>query len=528
MKIAQRLRTLLAPRSAPTARRFRPRLETLTDRIAPAVTAAVNGGVLTVQATGAAADDEMTVLPLDFPGRFRVTGTGGTVVNGTANGTLDALGVNSIRFDLGDGDDLVTMDNILLPGGITFRGGNGANFFALRTSRIGGSVSVTHQNNDADTDVTGILSTTVNGNVIVSNGTGAASGTFLGASIQGNLSYTTPGSGTDTVLATGLNVGGNITLALGDGANSFTGETLPVEAGGRFRYTGGAGVDVVALRSDTTFGASATISLGEGANNIGFSGDMGLFVGSRLRVTAGAGNDVISLVPTGARVTKAASFSLGDGNNIFLTNDFRMGSLSLITGGGNDTATLDDLIVVGAANLNLGPGTNTVELASTGASTAASSVGGAFTLSSGVGADTIRVGVNFPFHVVGAARFTTGTAAGVNGNDLVFISRSLFASGLAIVTGSGNDVVQLALLGSIGVAGRLGVNGGAGNDDVSVGTFNDAARAVRVTAVPSFVGGGGDADILRLFGQGNLLGPPGVNVLPTGPALTAAGWEGIA
>jgi hypothetical protein len=536
MNLAQRFRFLFGVRK-PLARRCRPQLEGLTERITPAVTASVIAGVLTVkpETPTDANDDVLSVTPVaGFAGRFTLAAVNGTFVNGTPFGTFDAVGVTSMKVDLGEGNDSLEAKNLVLTGGISFRGGNGSNTFTLEDSLIGGGVSVTNLTNTSGSDNTTILNSTINGSVAVNGGLGATSGFFNNAFILGNLNYTTASStmnpGDDSIDGSGLIVGGNITVALANGENEFKANTIPVETGGGFTYTGGAGGDRVDFTAGASIGTFATINLGEGENFMtGQAYDV--FVGTKLTVTAGAGNDFFALTSaTLSRVKGAVVFNLGNGVNSVVTSRLQVGSLGVNAGTGNDTGTFNNLTVAGAASLNFGAGTNTIKLSSTGSSTAPSVIGGALTLTTGAGADLLQIGVNNAFRVGGAAKFTVGTTAAGNGNDSVQINNALFASSLSIVGGAGNDGLHIGDAASVGIAGKLTVNANAGNDQLFLGTFNDPSKVVRLLVVPVLIGGAGAGDIVKMFPQangGNVQGPPGVTVFPTGPALLAAGWEGI-
>jgi len=56
---------------------------------------------------------------------------------------------------------------------------------------------------------------------------------------------------------------------------------------------------------------------------------------------------------------------------------------------------------------------------------------------------------------------------------------------------------------------------------------DDPSKVVRLLVVPALNGGAGTGDLVYMFAQGNVQGPPGVVVHPTGPSLVTAGWEGF-
>jgi hypothetical protein len=364
---------------------------------------------------------------------------------------------------------------------------------------------------------------------------GGASLSFSDTRILGNLKYTTPSNalipGDDSLSMDGLRVGGSVTLAVANGDNSFVGANTLSEVGGSFTYTGGTGIDNVDFSAGAIVGTSATIGLGESTNRFRVITNNGLFVGTKLTVTGGAGNDTVEFdSTTPSRISGAGSFNLGNGINSFRTTALSVGTLGLIAGSGNDTGTFDNLNVVGAATLNFGSGTNTFNLASAPASVGPSRIGGALTVTTGTGADTIQLGVDEVVRVGGAAKFTLGTNVLGNGIDTVQISNAQFASTLGIVTGAGADGVSIGTLFSVGIAGKLSVNLNAGDDQLTLGkvaTFCDPAKIVRLLVAPTLSGGTGTGDIIRIFTEGFVEGPPSVVVHPTGPSLTAAGWETV-
>jgi hypothetical protein len=441
----------------------------------------------------------------------------------------------SLGLTTGTGDDTITLDNLAIAGGLSFVGGDGANTFQLDNSIVG-SVNIKNLTNTTGTDFTVIQSSTINGGFTMNGGLGDTITQFNSVYILGSLMYTALSSdsilGDDSITAQGLYVGGNINLALAKGENEFKSAQDTVEAGGSFTYTGGAGTDKLFFDAGAIIGTFASITLGDGANLLAAQFSIGLFVGTYLNVTAGAGGDFVALTSSNlSRVKGNASFNLGSGNNTFMALNLQAGSLGLVTGAANDTVTVDNMTVIGAATFNVGAGVNTVKLASSTASSTASSIGGSLTVNAGIGADTIRVGSNDVVRVGGVAKFTLGTTAVGNDADSLQINTAIFASALNIVTGSGSDVIAIAQLASVSVAGKLNVNANAGDDQLFLGVFSDANKTLRLLMVPTLIGGAGAADIVRIFGLGSIQGPPSppnASVLPTGPGLLAAGWEGIA
>ncbi len=90
-----------------------------------AVTTSLVGGILTV--TGDAANDDIAIVGTSNPGELTVTGRDGTLVNGVPDGSTTIPGVSSdLRINLGDGANVLAIDNAYINGAITITSGAGA------------------------------------------------------------------------------------------------------------------------------------------------------------------------------------------------------------------------------------------------------------------------------------------------------------------------------------------------------------------------------------------------------------------
>jgi uncharacterized protein GlcG (DUF336 family) len=134
--------------SFPSLPFVRPRVEQLESRIAPAVTAALGGGILTV--LGTPANDNIQIS-------LRNGGTQIAVLSGGAPvGTFANAAVNSIAINTAAGTDFVRIDaNVLQPASIT---GTGSDFFYG-----GGGVTTLQGGSGPNRLVAGAGATTING-----------------------------------------------------------------------------------------------------------------------------------------------------------------------------------------------------------------------------------------------------------------------------------------------------------------------------------------------------------------------------
>jgi len=222
-----------------------------------------------------------------------------------------------------------------------------------------------------------------------------------------------------------------------------------------------------------------------------------------LDVDLGSENDVLN----GRRIFIGRNQILvgGDGNDEFrfdgVASPFTLGTsaggnANWIGGNGNDTVHVIYAFIVGAFAIDLGAGTDSLDIFG-------SAVSGNVTFLGGVGNDNLRVDTNF----FDASLLIDGGAD----NDTIFVANGLGVDVGTIITAGGTDTVTLRNE----TQGRLTIDTGAGNDTVDVqqsavdqifarlGDGDDELTVffnlVRVSA--DLDGGAGSAD--RLLQQGN-------------------------
>jgi hypothetical protein len=95
-----------------------------------AVTTSLSTGVLTI--TGDADSDNIAVVGTSNAGELTVTGRNGTTVDGVPNGSATIAGVNSdLSINLGDGNNVLALNNAYINGEINITSGEGADLITL-------------------------------------------------------------------------------------------------------------------------------------------------------------------------------------------------------------------------------------------------------------------------------------------------------------------------------------------------------------------------------------------------------------
>jgi VCBS repeat-containing protein len=307
----------------------------------------------------------------------------------------------------------------------------------------------------------------------------------------------------DTVTITGIDVGqGNYTVTTQQGAGPVT-TTIVTGVTGGFDINLHGGNDHLTINRAYVAGA-ILIEMEDGNDTVILGNVDVVSSGQRLQVGLGAGNDTID----GKRLFIGGDQLIygGEGDDQLLFDGFAepeftlgtsAGGLAFWTGdGGNDTVSVIYGFIVGSWSVQLGEGTDTLEVFGSAAS-------GDVIFSGDGGDDTLAVDTNFfdASHVI----------LGLGGNDTVFLANGLGTEVTVIDTGDGDDDVTI----NNQTTNHLIVETGAGADDVDarasafdqvfadLGDDNDllTVHGNLVRFLTDLDGGAGDAD--RLVDLGN-------------------------
>jgi hypothetical protein len=211
------------------------RLET-RELMAGNVTAAVTSGSLYVTGDNAANMLQMTEVSGN---RWKITGLGGTKINGKSQVTTAQPVTNDVQIDLNGGNDNVTIQNGSVPHILNVFGDDGNNVTTLHSVKVGYGLGV-YGNDGNNTVVANKVNVQAIGGIYYSvfafgNGNNVVAINNLRA--RDFRVYT--GSGMDSVTVTNstLQSGSSLTLDTGDGRDAVSlskvkTDTLSVDVGG--------------------------------------------------------------------------------------------------------------------------------------------------------------------------------------------------------------------------------------------------------------------------------------------------------
>lgn len=402
-----------------------PVLELLESKYAPAgvVTATIAAGVLTL--TGDLADNNITITEV-APDRFLVTGLDGTQIKlGTADPveTLDFDALQSIRIDMKEGADVVSLTGVSLSKDLSVVQGIGSNTTVLDGVSIGGALSVTGQ---SGADVVNILSS--------------------------------------------LTVGGNATFQLGDGANTVNESASIISIGGALNYTGGTATDSLNLSPSGPLSlGSVKIALGinsgsvvlssqaqltvagevnfeskdhaAGLVSLSMSATDTLFIGGKLTVKNGLGDNVVN-ISAGDGITIGQAVSITNGNastaSIFAMTSNQIAleaGLLVVNGTGGFTTVLSGSLDV-TGNIAITNGNSGSATSTTALSGEKIDVSGGITVTNGTGTYSTSVTAS-DLNVAKVIAFSTKASSGSATTSNIVGATTLTAEGVSITNGGG-------------------------------------------------------------------------------------------
>jgi hypothetical protein len=445
----------------------------------------------TVNVTGATGDN---TIDFDFNngsasnGILNITTTAGddsvyfsgnssadTAYNITAN---VGAGDNNVYIDENTGNVAVTattgsndIDVEYVTGNVALTVGNGdnTNVSMYEAINVGGSLRITAGN--GNNDYLGVMDSYVgdNGTITVTAGTGNNAYVEISGSSGGT------GSAFSIVVGNGNN-GGDYA---GDGNwGSSGGVSITDSDAGTLSINAGDGVNSVGI-IDSTADTTITLTAGNGANaDLVVSGST---AGTSINVTAGNGdNDWISVENSDANssinvtagngandvnmhtvTATAINLTLGGGNNTFTGYDVYADTFTATLGAGNNDFYLGDLevqdVVVSAGN-----GNNTITV-SGGSDDYGYYGADTVTVTAGTGSNWIEVG---SLGSASAVTVNVGNTTAGNGDNYIAVYGSSSNPGEGYGYG-GDD-----LMGDVTYGTVVTVNGGTGNDWISVSTTN--------------------------------------------------------
>jgi hypothetical protein len=400
----------------------------------------------------------------------------------------------NIFINMGSGNDLVQIAGLQSTdvGQLDIKTGDasGGDNVSIGQSTFAGSPDIFFGFNAV---AKGVSITSGNGNDVISvNALTAPNLSIDGATLPDVVNIAT----TDNVL-----INGNVSVDLNDGGGTVNvgqnSHTLVVD--GSMNVRGGSGNDFLTLDGLTAGNVSGDLNLQTGAGNdqvtVGSNSAVSVSHGS-LNIDVGdstTSNTVTIGANSTVAVTGNTAISAGSGNtldNTINVDNLTTAGLSINTGGNGDTVDIAQVhsdTIHGNLSIAAGDGANTLTLGSSGAALVvdgilgivtgsgsdgvtlnyltAGNVSGDLNIQTGAGDDTVSVGSAGAVAVShGSLTINTGDATT---QDIVNVGvgAAVTASGnAAIVTGSGNDIINVQSLSAAGVA----ANSGAGNDQVTL------------------------------------------------------------
>jgi hypothetical protein len=369
-------------------------------------------------------------------------GSGNTLASNLINVdnlTTSALSINGGAN--GDSINLAASHNVVVHGDLAVNAGSGANFITVGTSTISltvdGNVNIIAGSGNDEVTLDNLTVGNVLGDLTIQTGAGDDN-IQLGSTVAVSISH-----GSLSIDAGNATIGNGIAIGLG----------AAVTVSGNTSLTSGSSgaSNGIAVNNLTT--SALSINTGSAADNINVALNSAVTVHGDFTVNAGAGDNHVVM-------GTSATALVVDGN------------LSIVTGSGTDEVTLNNVTagnVSGDLTIQTGAGDDIVELSKFAAVSVSHgslniNTGDATTL------DTINILAGAPTTVSGNTAIVTG-----NGNDFINV-QSLTTNGLAVNSGKRNDKVNLNAITS---NGYFAVNLGDGKNSLTLA--NSTGKAVTVT-----------------------------------------------
>ena len=375
----------------------------------------------------------------------------------------------NLAANLGAGDNNLTLDTAGSPtagrqgrvgGNLNYTGLGGADNIVLANSEVDGTLTANVGLAGANSNGLDAGEALLKGAVTYTAGaTGNNDLDFSWASLGKTLAVTT-GGGDDTVQLDSAQVTGNVTMTLGGGDNSFLslGPTI-VTFGGNVSFT-------TTAKGDNQF---VIVGGGGAANNIA----------GALTVTTGAGDDTVNITTNVGGNLSINTGTSPDGDMIDCSDGVVTGTATIKSGNAGNVYgefQIWGMTFKHAATLGTGTGISGVDIEGCDFG----SLGGAFNLTSGAGADTVKIAAS------------TGFAP------------TTFRGAVNVSLGAGNDTLQIG-------ASSDTADGGTGDANTHASFLGSVSR-------PIFNGGAGTST-MNYLNEGGNIALPIANVFTLTPAI---------
>ena len=314
-------------------------------------------------------ENNSMVVTQTTPGTITITGTNGTTLTNAATGeTVTELTVDikkDLVIDTLGGDDIVTGDNIDIPGSIKIKDKLGNNCFTITDSSVGKSFSANLPGGNNEVQ---IVNSTISANIAIKTGNGNDLVSFQGVNSLRNAIIKANG-GDDSVEIIEVNLPGGLNVDLGPGNDEFFSGDLG--CGKSLSLQGGAGDDILSVNN--CFGASlsgkppvglkrAAINAGNGgpdANDDILVSNLFMDIGTCTFIGGPGSERVLANNIINVRNLQA---NLGPGTNVFNLFVFVGDQVKTVFGPGNDQCFLSQAQVRGPVSVNLGSGDDLLEV----------------------------------------------------------------------------------------------------------------------------------------------------------------------
>lgn len=319
-----------APRRFAARQRSRSAAEWLEARtlLTGNVQSIVSGGNLIL--TGNADSNDVRISFNFTTSNIVVSGLSGTTINGSTDQFTAFTGTQrmpgSIIAALGDGDDVLTINDVIALDNIEIDGGAGNDTVSLNNTHAGDNVEL---NGGSGNDRIEINVSGIDDNLTINGGTGDDS-ISIEVSVVDDFAVINGGAGNDVLGLNRLSVGDNLTIDLGDDDDTLIANRVSVDDNAFIRS--GAGNDTLRIQAGYTKD-NMSIDTGDGNDSVFLRSNI---VINDLRIGTGNGNDTLDF--QNSLVQDNLFVNTGEGDDTFIYSASAVDDLiDLRTEGGADT-----------------------------------------------------------------------------------------------------------------------------------------------------------------------------------------------